>query len=102
MWYWSGRAALNARLALLETILFKCEALSFGVVGWAKRSVPTTPRRLSLRPHPEEGAQAPVSKDAAADERGPMVRDAALRSAPHHEGVVVEPWKPSKSACPKI
>src|SRR5258705_3938792 len=25
MWYWSGRAALNARLALLETILFKCE-----------------------------------------------------------------------------
>jgi hypothetical protein len=31
-------------------------------------------------PHPEEGANAPVSKDGAA-----MVRDAALREAPHHE-----------------
>ena len=36
-------------------------------------------------PHPEEGAKAPVSKDAGGHRRGLMLRDALLCSAPQHE-----------------
>jgi len=46
------------------------------------------------RPHPEGRAKRGVSKDEGGRGGRPMVRDARLRRAPHHEAVRIQ--NPSK------